>query len=293
MRIEQIVYFQKVCEYNNMTKAANELNVTQPTISIAIQDLESEFGVKLFDRENKKLIITEEGKYFLNECQNILERLHNVYEYMSFQSGKQTNIHIGVPPTIGSFLIPTFFKDFSLKQPNIHFELQEYCSLNIANLVDNGTVDMALVIGQDNIDERFNYHTIMSSRLLFYVNKTNKLASKQSLDLLKLSPEPMIFLRHGAYQNHIINEYYEKNDLEPNVFMYSNQLYSIQKYISENQAGAFLLEDIELLFDNIVGIPLTQDITLKISVIWKKNKAITKDYKDFIEFAKEYEYKHN
>ena len=67
MKISQLRYFMTVCRYNNITKAAEELYVSQPAISSSIKDLETEFGVKLFYRQNNKLLLTDEGEYFLDK----------------------------------------------------------------------------------------------------------------------------------------------------------------------------------------------------------------------------------
>ncbi|MFR3347575.1 MAG: LysR family transcriptional regulator, partial [Christensenellales bacterium] len=72
MKISQLRYFMTVCRYNNITKAAEELYVSQPAISSSIKDLETEFGVKLFYRQNNKLLLTDEGEYFLDKVTDIL-----------------------------------------------------------------------------------------------------------------------------------------------------------------------------------------------------------------------------
>ena len=73
MTLVQLKYFQTVCKYNNITRASNELHISQPSLSNAIKDLEKEFGISLFYRFSKGLVLTEEGSLFLEETNHLLE----------------------------------------------------------------------------------------------------------------------------------------------------------------------------------------------------------------------------
>ena len=91
-----------VCRYNNITKAAEELYVSQPAISSSIKDLETEFGVKLFYRQNNKLLLTDEGEYFLDKVTDILGAVDILSTQMKDLGNNLNHIKIGVPSMVGT-----------------------------------------------------------------------------------------------------------------------------------------------------------------------------------------------
>lgn len=73
MKLSQLKYFQVVCKHNNLTRAAEELHISQPGLTHVIQEMEQEFGLTLFLRRNKGLVLTEEGRKFLEEANLLLQ----------------------------------------------------------------------------------------------------------------------------------------------------------------------------------------------------------------------------
>lgn len=75
MTLTQMRYFYEVCQWQNITKAAEHLHVSQPTISVAMQTLEAETGLNLFHREGRKLVVTPEGSKLLGKINHILTQM--------------------------------------------------------------------------------------------------------------------------------------------------------------------------------------------------------------------------
>ena len=131
-----------VCRYNNITKAAEELYVSQPAISSSIKDLETEFGVKLFYRQNNKLLLTDEGEYFLDKVTDILGAVDILSTQMKDLGNNLNHIKIGVPSMVGTFLFPAMFSAYKEKYPETEVEMQESGSLQVAKSVENNTLDL-------------------------------------------------------------------------------------------------------------------------------------------------------
>lgn len=103
MTFSQIIYFQAVCKYQNVTLAANALFVSQPTISVAIRELEQEFNVRLFFRKNKQLILTKEGEYFLSQVNEILALRNNLNTNMRQFSDSHPVLRLGLTPILSIY----------------------------------------------------------------------------------------------------------------------------------------------------------------------------------------------
>ena len=112
MKLYQLRYFSAVCSCGHVTKAAEELHVSQPSVSNAIKELEDEFGVNLFHRINNRLTPTQEGLTFLDRAVKILELADDTQSLMTEMGSRKRQVKVGVPPMIGTFLLPKLFKDF-------------------------------------------------------------------------------------------------------------------------------------------------------------------------------------
>lgn len=105
MTIRRLKVFIKVCELGSISKAANELHITQPSVSQTIKELEDYYNVVLFNRVNKKLVLTVEGKLLLQKAKEVI---HDFLEFETLANKKDLNpkVRIGATMTFGAFIIP-------------------------------------------------------------------------------------------------------------------------------------------------------------------------------------------
>ena len=95
MKLQQIQYFCAACRYGNITRAAGELHVSQPSISMAIRDLEKEFGLLLIQRNNKGFAMTKEGMYFYEKAEILLEQADELAQMMRDMGNQRKRINLG------------------------------------------------------------------------------------------------------------------------------------------------------------------------------------------------------
>ena len=98
MTLNQLRYFQAVCKYHSISKASAMLHVTQPAVSIAISNLEEEFGVTLFNRDNRLLEITDAGQVFLNLVNELLANVDAMYEKMQDLKSNNSLLRLSIVP---------------------------------------------------------------------------------------------------------------------------------------------------------------------------------------------------
>lgn len=105
MELRQLEYFAAVARLKNYTRAADEMYVSQPTISVSIQKLEEELGTKLIIRDNKKVILTHEGEIFLAHTEKLLGDAKNLQELIKDMAmNKKRILKMAFPSTVGSWL---------------------------------------------------------------------------------------------------------------------------------------------------------------------------------------------
>ena len=112
MTLNQLRYFCTASRCHSITKAAEELYVTQPTVSVAIRDLEIEFGISLFYRKGNRLILTEEGEELYNKATYILQYCTELQADYSSMARVKPPLRIGIPPMLSTVFFPELLIDF-------------------------------------------------------------------------------------------------------------------------------------------------------------------------------------
>jgi len=287
MKFLQMVYFREVCKLNNITKASKSLFVSQPAISSSIKELEKEFGVQLFHRNNNKLVLTPEGEYFNAQVEKILESVEKLTEKMKDLGQNHNRIKIGVPPMIGIFMFPEIFNAFKAKYPKIMIEIFESGSLEIRHYVMDDIVDLAIGIIDDAMTSQFHTEKIYETELVFCVSSNHHLNGKDRISFEMLADESIILMKADSFQNPKIKERFAGIGITPNILLYSSQLYTIKKFLEYGNCGAFMFKEIADTDSDLVSIPFRDPIKIDIGMIWKSHTILYKETEEFISFVKD------
>ena len=120
--------------------------MTQPAISLAIRELEAEFGITLFTRFNNRLTLTEDGALFYKKADYILQYCKDMQFELNGSRIQQNPIHVGIPPVLSSFFFPGLIDAYRSKYPDALVSLEEYGSVRACDLVQEDKLDLALFI---------------------------------------------------------------------------------------------------------------------------------------------------
>ena len=136
IEFKQIEYFEAVSRLKSYTKAAKELFITQPSITVAIRKLEEELGVKLIERDNKSLYLTEAGEIFLMHAKEVLDKMKETTRIMAdIQSNNKKILKFAFPPAMGAWLWSEIYPNFTNKYPNIDIEIEDLGTKEIKDAI--------------------------------------------------------------------------------------------------------------------------------------------------------------
>ena len=290
MKLLQMRYFQTVCQYGSITRAAEELFVSQPTISFCIKELEDEFGSKLFHRRHNRLQLTVEGAYFQDKINYILQSVDALATQMKDMGNNHNHVKIAVPAMISTFLFPQMFNAYKELYPDVELEMLETGSLQTRKLVDANSVDLGITILDNVVTDTYNTLPLVNTELVFCVSKDHPLAGRTKISFKELAGEHIILFKADSYQNIFIKRAFSEVGVTPNILLYSSQLYTIKKFLSYGNAGAFLYRQVAEMDKDIVCIPLDSPIIQDVVLIWAKNTNLYSDSENFIQFAKTFKY---
>ena len=285
MKILQLQYFVKTVKLNSITKAAEELYVSQPAISSAIKELEKEFNTTLFIRYNNQLTLTDEGHYLYEIAVELLDNYNKAVEKMNSYLVNSQVLKIAIPPMLGTFLFPPIVKQYTSMYPNVEIQLVELGSVANQKAIAENEVSLGLtVIKNIPEDNKINYVKVIDTSLLFAINKNHPLAKKKSISIKEIGNTPLVLMKEDCLQSSIVLNEFEKNEIKPNIKIRTNQLYTIKELLTNNNLGAFMFNQVLKESDSLVGIPLKEPIELKICLIWNKNTTLNETAKNFIDF---------
>ena len=284
MKLSQMRYFSAVCHLGSVTQAAEQLHISQPAITAAIQSLEKELGVLLLCRGRRALVPTPDGEAFWKQCDEILARVDAVTEKFQELGRQRSTISVGIPPMVGFFLFPQIFADFTRMHPEIHMKLTETGSETARELVKDGTLELAIIAVGDTPPAGLDVRTLLRTQMMFCVNREHPLAGRSFVELEDIAREPLILFTGGHYHQHMLQSRFRGLGIAPNVLFYSNQLLTIKSFLRRNLAAAFLLPQVIEDGEAIAAIPVRPALGLNIAVVWRRDVFITREARQFIRF---------
>ena len=271
MKLKHLEYFQAVCKYNNLTRAAGELHISQPSLSAVIKELETEFGVPLFYRQSKGLVPTSQGEVLLEETQLLLRQMEHLFSRMDSLRAEKPIVRLGIPPMLGLLIFPHLFQVFHQHFPDIHLEVVENGSLINQNMIREGKLDAALVATDQELPPDFQSRVLDQIHVNLYVSSGHPLALRDMLSLTDVGNTPLALQAEGSFVTDFIKRYFAKNGLVPNIMVQTNQLATIQQLIRNQTAASFLFDGILPETQEIRRIPVREFPPVQAMLIWNKN----------------------
>jgi DNA-binding transcriptional LysR family regulator len=286
MTLSQMRYFQAVCKFNSVSKAAENLYISQPAISAAIRDLEAEFGIQLFHRLNKQLILTVEGNLFLTKVDELLPEIDNLSLQMR-EIGRKSNVKMSILPIAGSYIFPKILSCFRMVDPEIRINIKECGMHQVYEKIGNGEYDFSMIIVDTKRRDSLEGLVLLKTEYMFCVNPSHPLAEKKEIDIESLVGEPLILFQDNTYLTTEVKRRFFQLGLVPNIIFYANRLSLIKELLVSGKEGVFLTREAAESQEDIVGIPLSRSIPVSFALVWEKHRHKHRDMIKLIQFLKE------
>jgi LysR family transcriptional activator of glutamate synthase operon len=285
MEIKQVQFFLAVVTSGSFSAAADELYITQSSISKQIIALEKELGVVFFDRSKRKIALTQAGETFLKHARKL-----NI-DYLSMlaelSNAKATpNFSILAIPVIAQYGITTHLARFKNAYPKLNFTLDEREAASILPALNNHQYDLAFIRDYTLDSEIYSSLKIAGDKLLVVVSENHRFAGRESVSLAELADENFIMFDKGTIIHELTVDACRRAGFQPRIFYASLRVESILGLVSSNSGIALMMKKI---FDfhkpsDVVAIPLLETIESNLVLVWLKNKKLAQPARFFVEF---------
>ncbi|SDX89852.1 LysR family transcriptional regulator [Paenibacillus sp. CF384] len=198
MELTQLEYFLAVARMEHLTKASENLSVTQPALSHSISKLEAELGVPLFERKGRNLQINRYGTMFAKRVEKILKEVERgkqeIEEYSNPNSGF---IHLSYLNILGVDLIPHLIREYQQANPLNTFKLLQGDKGLIIEQIESGDSDI-MITSERPVDDTFAWMPMISMPLYLIVSSEHRLADQKSISLKEIAGEPFVGLKQNC-----------------------------------------------------------------------------------------------
>ncbi|MEM9444727.1 MAG: LysR family transcriptional regulator [Verrucomicrobiota bacterium] len=225
MEFHRIRYFLELARTGNFSKAADMMNVSQPSLSQQINKLEDEVGGSLFLRARDGVTLSELGKEFLPHAKAIMSEIESTRDFID-RSGKgiQGPIRIGAIPTIAPYLLPEILKRITKRYPEAHYELVEDTTKSLIDRLRNGGIDFALMSPPTKIDQDADHHLLMQDELLLALPQRHALCVLKKIELKQLKSERLVLLQEAHCLSRQTEGYCKASGIKADVTIQSSQI---------------------------------------------------------------------
>ena len=206
MTFVQLEYIIAVDTCRHFAKAAAQCFVTQPSLSMQIQKLEEELGLKLFDRSKQPVVPTEAGAAVIEQARKIIAENNVIHEIVQQKKGIITGtLHIGIIPTLAPYLLPLFIQQFIKKYPLVKLIVTELTTELIVSRLKEGRMDVGILVTP--LDEKgIKEEPLFYEEMVAYVSKKDKAYKKIYILPQDIDPAKVWLLEEGhCFRSQIIN----------------------------------------------------------------------------------------
>jgi len=294
MELRNLITFIHVVELGSFTKAAEQLDYSQSTVSFQIKQLENELGCLLFERINHTITLTEQGKELVSYAHSVRALTEDFKESLTKEEALNGHIHVVTPDSVCEEMIHSHYIDFHHKYPNISVKFTTADTSVMFDMLDHNEADAIITL--DSHSYRKDY-VIAKEELLsmhFVASANSKFANERDIKIKDIVNEPFILTESGQGYRRVFDKELAKKSLEITPVLEIGRTDIITHIIAESDMISYLPDFVtkDLTDSGALCYLDVSDINIDIwkQLIYHKNKWMSKTLKTFIEYIKTHEF---
>ena len=282
--IRQLRFFVEIVRYGNFTKAAEQLHVAQPAVSMSIKKLEEELELVLFNRREKKVSLTAEGEIFLVHAQRILMEVKSAETEMDELRGlSKGEVRVGIPPMLSAFFFPDIIRDFVKRYPNLHLSVYGEGAWRIQKMIEQGELDMG-VIAAGIYPENLEVRRFLREEVVICVPVGHPFSDRKAVKFGEFMQQPLVFYKEGYYIRELIFDVMKGTGIAPNIVFETN-LFSLNKSLVRNGLGISTFLRMVVSDDkDLRAVSFDPPLYLNLLIAWKKLAYLSRANRAFVDF---------
>ena len=298
MELRQLRYMLMVADEKSFSRAAEKLYIAQPHLSHYIQKLEKQIGITLFDRKTTPITLTYAGEQFSQIARQMLQLDNNLLQQMKdLSEEKNGRLALGISPVRSAYILPILLPAFRALFPQVDLSLHEGTSANLEKWMKQGITDLT-ILSQPIKSDGFCYEILMEEKVLIIAPPLHPLTKRLtvsdapvSLNLSELEHEPFVLLQQGQAFRRIADNLFLQSGFQPRIILETKSYQTAHNLVSIGMGFTFSTPSV-LNLNRTVERPVCfftakPSFTRTLSIVYRKDKYLTKYEQGFIRIAKE------
>ena len=289
--LKQMRYICAVADHRHFSKAAEACHVTQSTLSAAIQELESQLGVVIFERSKKNVLITPLGERLVQQARIVLGDVEDFVSLAkSHDEALAGEVRLGVIPTIAPFLLPSLLADLRTQYPKLKLYLKEEMSAQLFQQLQQGQLDLVILAFPYPLPEMETV-SLFKDEFLLCLPPGHQLENTNAIKQSQLRGEKLLLLEEGhCLRDHAL-EACKLESADTDVVYQGTSLHTLVQMVA-NGLGVTLLPDMSIKADILGDTHLqlkefnNENVSREIGMAWRKSDPRREDYLLLGEFIK-------
>ncbi len=260
LTIQQLRCFVAVADEGQFTAAADELRLAQPSISAQIHRLEQVLGVSLFHRGRRPIALTDAGATLLPLARRVLRGVDEVFEGANELDGlHRGHVTIGTTPSIGATLLPLVLAQFRQRYPQVSISFVERHSEEVAQSVEAGILDLALVVGP-LFNDTLEQTALAVERMVVVVGADHELAGRDTIAISELRGVPLIMFHEGYDVRASTLMAFEKAGFAPTIAIDGAEMATAHSFVAAGIGAAIVPSIVATLNDDLHVIHIDDQV---------------------------------
>jgi len=275
MELRVLRYFLAVVEERNISRAAEKLHVSQPTISRQIKELEEEVGITLLNRDNRTITLTAPGEYFANQARQIMKLADKTIANVQQTAAISGNIMIGSAEVPMMRTIADTIKALHHKWPHVQANIYSTDVNEVHEQLNNGVFDFGVVMEPSDKHD-YNFINLPGTTRWGIMSRVDQPLAKHSVIIAEDLVNQSLITSQGAHESDILNNWMGNNASTAHIIATYNLLYNASIMVSAGVGSALCLEGIVNTTDtDLTFVPLEPVLQAHSSLIWSKHMPLS------------------
>lgn len=292
MELRQLKTFRVVATLRSFSKAALALNYAQSTVSEQIRSLEDSLGVRLFDRKNRRVSLTQSGEMLLQYAQKMIDIEEEARSEITEQGESHGSLSIRIPETVSTHYLPRILPVFRRQYPRVGLNFARCAFYSLEQELASGIIDLAFLLADETfLVPNTEMETLLSLPLVVVAHPEHPLASEQAVGLEDIIGEPILLPSEDCSYRVALERMITDEKVEPAVIMDFNSTEAIKRCVIAG-IGLTLAPEIavrdDIHADRLSVLPWSgKHIEANLIMIWRKGKWISPILQAFMDTVRD------
>ena len=284
MDVRSLRYFKAVADAGSFTRAAQQLHLAQPALSMAIRKLEDELELILLHRRERRVTLTDEGRHLYAHAERILQASEDALLEMAELKGlQQGQVRVGVSSMLGSYYFPPIFMAFRHRYPQLSLSVIDAGTDRLRQLLIQGELDLAVIV-DEHCPPALQAERFLSEQMLVTCAQDHPFSRQQSIASEDFFAQDLLLFKEGFFHRKVVERMAKDGGFQPKISVETNLITLIKTMVRQGFGVSTLLPMVIADNDGLITRPFAEPVWLHLSLAWRKEGYLSHANRTFADF---------